>query len=378
MTQPVELEKKPGFMSEAAFGTLLCVLSDVLFSVAYVFVQFINKLPAEIKPSGDWMLCFKEWIAAAFAIPIFLYLLRQGKTRLPGIRVFLMLLVATFFCEYVGITHHFMSYDFIGMAMGLPVIRTVTILGCTIFGALLLREKITVLKVATVAVLVGATVIFGYCLNDIKKTKEAEKAAQVVTSTEVVNAAAVETPAEAVTSAPVPAAEKETSYYGISISKSALSQFGFYCAFITGLGYAIYTLILRVVLRKANAAGADGKPVVPVSIYYVVSVVFGFGGLFGAVALLLKNREQGLAAFQAAPQCWGYILAAGVLTFFAFYFKNLSLRYATASKVATLSVVQILCQVMFGILIFHDPTNAFFWAGVGLTVLGILLASRTN
>ena len=371
MTQPVELQKKPGFMSEVALGTLLCVLSDVLFSVAYVFVQFINRLPAEIKPSGDWMLCFKEWIAAAFAIPIFLYLLKQGKTRLPGLRVFFMLLVATFFCEYVGITHHFMSYDFIGMAMGLPVIRTVTILGCTIFGAFLLREKITLLKVATVTVLVGATIVFGYCLKEIKAAKTVQTATAPATASAT---ASVEVATPAVDTS----SEKGASYYGLTIPKSDLARFGFYCAFITGLGYAIYTLILRVVLRKANAAGPDGQPVVPVSIYYVVSVVFGFGGLFGAVSLWMKNREQGLAAFQADPKCWGLILAAGVLTFFAFYCKNLSLRYATASKVATLSVVQILCQVMFGILIFHDPTNAFFWGGVGLTVLGILLASRTN
>lgn len=34
---------KKQMMSDKAYGTLLCILSDTLFSIVYVFVQFINK-----------------------------------------------------------------------------------------------------------------------------------------------------------------------------------------------------------------------------------------------------------------------------------------------------------------------------------------------
>lgn len=392
MNKPSELETKHSWMSDTAFGTLLCILSDTLFSVAYVFVQLINKVPGAAV-SSDWTLCFKEWIAAAFALPIFLYLWSKGKASLPSWRVILMLLVAAFFCEYIGIGHHVTSYQFIGMALGLPIIRTITILGCTILGALLLREKITSLKMVTIGVLIGAVFMFGFC-----HPKPDEKAAEAPAAVAVVEQAA-ETPAETPAVQPVVEVAPETTpvaeavqevpaakakepatpkYLGYDLAIDPF-MFGFLCAFITGMGYAIYTLILRVVLKKANTAtDKEGKPVQPVSVYFVVSTVFGFGGLCGAISLLSQNKWDCSAFVKVPTICWWYILGAGILTFFAFYFKNLSLRYATASKVATLSVVQVLLQVIFGILIFGEPTNALFWGGAVLTVVGILLASKTS
>jgi len=127
---PDQLRVKGTVMSDKAYGTLLCILSDTLFSVVYIFVQFINRgwfLQGEtFSPDwrGDWILCFKEWIAAMFAIPIFIYLWRTGKTSIPGIKVILGLIAAAFFCEYIGIGHHVLANDLIGMALGLPVLGT--------------------------------------------------------------------------------------------------------------------------------------------------------------------------------------------------------------------------------------------------------------
>lgn len=394
MNKPSELETKHSWMSDTAFGTLLCILSDTLFSVAYVFVQLVNKVPGATI-SSDWTLCFKEWIAAAFALPIFLYLWSKGKASFPSWRVILMLLVAAFFCEYIGIGHHVTSYQFIGMALGLPIIRTITILGCTILGALLLREKITSLKMVTIGVLIGAVFMFGFCHPKKESATTETKPAAMATAEVEQNVAAVATPAaetsvtteavvEPVQEAVVAEAPLKNQdvltpkYWGYDLSMNPFT-FGFLCAFITGMGYAIYTLILRVVLKKANTAtDKDGKPVQPVSVYFVVSTVFGFGGLCGAISLLSQNKWNWNAFIDVPTICWWYILGAGILTFFAFYFKNLSLRYATASKVATLSVVQVLLQVIFGILIFGEPTNALFWGGAVLTVVGILLASKTS
>ncbi len=393
---------KKAIMSDKAYGTLLCILSDTLFSIVYIFVQFINKGwflgDNAFNPTwrGDWILCFKEWIAAAFALPIFLYLWSTGKTSIPGVKVIIGLIVAAFFCEYIGIGHHVLANDLIGMALGLPVIRTITILGCAIFGAILLREKITSLKMGMIIVLISAVALFGYS-NFLAKQNPAGTtanapavtiqetdasaeniAAEISASSEPV--AAVSTAAETETETAASDEKKVMKYAGYAVPFDTRT-FGFICAFITGMGYAIYTLILRAVMKKPEVKEGEQAPK-PVSAYFVVSMVFGFGGLFGFIAMFSKMKAAGLGlgalATVVPAVCWYSILAAGVLTFFAFYLKNLSYRYASASKAAAMSVLQVLLNICAGMIIFSEPTNPIFWGGAALTVLGIILASRTN
>lgn len=397
--------EKRSVMSDKSYGTMLCILSDTLFSIVYIFVQFINKntftQDALFSPAwrGDWILCFKEWIAAAFALPIFLYLWTSGKTSIPGPKVIIGLIIAAFFCEYVGIGHHVLANDYIGMALGLPVIRTITILGCAIFGALLLHEKITSLKSAMIAVLIAAVAFFGYSNFLAKKTAAPKADVPAVTVQETVQETVVaktDASGEPTAAAPelktveaasaetkpaaVPAEEKSITYAGMKVPFDART-FGFLCAFITGMGYAIYTLILRAVMKKPELKEGETAPK-PVSAYFVVSMVFGFGGLFGFLAMLGKMKMAGVSLSvlgTAVPAAaWYCILAAGVLTFFAFYLKNLSYRYASASKAAAMSVLQVLLNICAGMLIFSEPTNPIFWGGAILTVVGIILASRTN
>ena len=384
---PDQLRVKGTVMSDKAYGTLLCILSDTLFSVVYIFVQFINRgwfLQGEtFSPDwrGDWILCFKEWIAAMFAIPIFIYLWRTGKTSIPGIKVILGLIAAAFFCEYIGIGHHVLANDLIGMALGLPVIRTITILGCAIFGAILLREKITLLKLGMICVLIAAVSLFGFSNSLAKKAQETPAAVPAVTADAVPEVKADAVP-EVKADASVKADEHESGVqYGTFRVPLDARTFGFLCAFITGMGYATYMLILRAVMKKPEVKEGEEAPK-PVSAYFVVSMVFGFGGLFGFIAMLSKMRAEGtpLSALctEVPAACWLSILAAGILTFFAFYLKNLSYRYASASKAAAMSVLQVLLNIFAGMLIFSEPTNPIFWGGVVLTFLGILLASRTS
>ncbi|MCR5163929.1 MAG: hypothetical protein K6C40_07930, partial [Thermoguttaceae bacterium] len=346
-----------------------------------------------------------------FALPIFIYLWRTGKTSIPGWKVIIGLIIAAFFCEYIGIGHHVLANDYIGMALGLPVIRTITILGCAIFGALLLRERVTPLKMAMIAVLICAVAMFGYSNSLATKANDAAKAnapgaaaaenaqaqaaevqeSEVPVEPEVVAEAAepAETEVKAEAEAkPEAETEKKIMYAGYAVPFDARTL-GFICAFITGMGYAIYTLILRAVMKKPELKEGEEAPK-PVSAYFVVSMVFGFGGLFGFIAMLGKMRaaETPLRLSDLAtvvPMAWWLnILAAGVLTFIAFYLKNLSYRYASASKAAAMSVLQVLLNICAGMLIFSEAASwngtiyAVFTVGTILTILGIILASQTS
>ncbi len=406
-----ESQKKP-FMSETMFGTILCIFSDTIFCVSYLFVQFVNKCDTAVEflgkipgigplvkmpviPDGYalaispfWTTCFKELITTVFALPIFLIIWKRGKCGLPPLKVFLLILVAAFFCETVGVNLHIFSFAAIGLALALPFIRTFTILGTSLIGAVALKEKLGLLKIVTIIVLITAVFLLVFSTSKRPVASPVAKAAVVQTDNAAADASAVKTDTVKseikstgtdVSAAPVVPAKAKSVFF-----------WGFLAAFTTGLGYAIYTVILRAVLRKAstNSKGQSIK----IDPFFIVSVVCGFGAVSAALIMLFNQGSSAfymtkLKALTAGAEpvsvsiptiCWIFITVAGVLNVICFYLKNLSLRYATASKVATFSVLQILLQTIFGIFIFHEITNTIFFAGLGFAILGIVLASRTK
>lgn len=406
-----ESQKKP-FMSETMFGTILCIFSDTIFCVSYLFVQFVNKCDTAVEflgkipgigplvkmpviPDGYalaispfWTTCFKELITTVFALPIFLIIWKRGKCGLPPLKVFLLILVAAFFCETVGVNLHIFSFAAIGLALALPFIRTFTILGTSLIGAVALKEKLGLLKIVTIIVLITAAFLLVFSTSKRPVASPVAKAAVVQTDNAAADASAVKTDTVKseikstgtdVSAAPVVPAKAKSVFF-----------WGFLAAFTTGLGYAIYTVILRAVLRKAstNSKGQSIK----IDPFFIVSVVCGFGAVSAALIMLFNQGSSAfymtkLKALTAGAEpvsvsiptiCWIFITVAGVLNVICFYLKNLSLRYATASKVATFSVLQILLQTIFGIFIFHEITNTIFFAGLGFAILGIVLASRTK
>ena len=283
--------------------------------------------------------------------------------------------------------------------LGNPLIRTFTILGTALIGIFALREKLTRMKLLTISVLVCAIFMLGFS----QSKKPAAETAALPASEKIEEA--VGPVGEA---SPVPEIEPENVAENVPASKPAakpgseiipaflvaptgaladslgrvfgvqltpLFVFGLLMALVTGAGYAIYTVLLRYILRKAADDGSGVKKE-PVPIFFIVSAVCGFGAIVGAVFLY---KDRGWAGFvDVPPVCWLYVGLAGALNVVCFYLKNLSLRYATASKVATFSVLQIFLATMFGLLWFGEPANALVYSGLALIVLGIVLASRTS
>ncbi len=338
----VSSQKQNRFISDATLGTILCILSDTIFSFSYFFVRILGFGEYKELIHRDWTFCFKETITVAGALPIFLYLLKRKKTTIPPMRIILLLLLAAFFCEFVGVRSHLLSFQEIGIMLGNPLIRTFTIIGTAIIGAFFLKEKLTKLKLGTMLLLFIAIFTLAF--------------------------------------------SQPTQSTGNIFSFTPSFMLGFGMALITGLGYAIYTILLRYVLRKAKDTTRTGeKKNEPVSVFFIVSVVCGFGAIVGAIFLL---KDRGLEGFIKAPtnsgiaciplKCWIYVGLAGGLNVICFCLKNLSLRYATASKVAVFSVLQIFLATIFGIFYFHEPTTIMVYVGLALIVLGIVLASKTN
>ncbi|MDR0337252.1 MAG: DMT family transporter [Planctomycetaceae bacterium] len=322
---------KKMFLSDKFLGTIFCILADSLFCLSYFFVRVLTTYGDQIH--GDWTMCFKEVITISFSIPIFLFLWMRGQCSLPSWKIIVLLLCAAFFCEFIGVRSHITAFGLIGIVLGNPVIRTFTILGTAIISMVFIRERLTLLKTITMFILISSIFVLAFSQLTVSENK-------------------------------------------VHVHFDSTFLMGFIFALITGIGYAIYSVLLRFILRKATTEQKNVTTSEPVSIFFVVSIVCGFGAICGAIFLL---KDRGFYGFINVPaSAWLFVGLAGILNVVCFYLKNLSFRYATATKVATFSILQIILGTILGIIFLGEMTNVFIWIGLSLSILGIALASQTS
>ncbi|MDO5579769.1 MAG: DMT family transporter [Planctomycetia bacterium] len=341
-TDPASIEgSQRRMLSDAAKGTILCLLSDIIFSFSYFFVRWLTTYGSDMI-HRDWTFCFKEAITTAGTLPIFLYCWMKGKCAPPPLRITCLIILAAFFCEFVGVRAHIFAFEKIGMMLGNPLIRTFTILGTAFIGMIFLKEKIGWLKSITIIILICAVFTLAF---------------------------------------------SQSTGGGQKFELTDTFMLGLGMALVTGCGYALYTILLRFVLRKAKADGtATGQESKPIPISFIVSVVCGFGAVVGGICLYMDRGWEGFISYPGKEgswigipgACWLFVGLAGGLNVICFFLKNLALRYATASKVAVFSVVQILLATILGILFFKENFNATVFIGLAMIVLGIVLASKTK
>ncbi|MDO5567273.1 MAG: hypothetical protein Q4G59_11500, partial [Planctomycetia bacterium] len=283
-SQAAAPESGKGFhLSDSAKGTIYCILADTIFSFSYFFVRVLTGM----KVHGDWTFCMKETVTTLGALPIFLYLWYRGKCAPPPVKIICLILIAAFFCEFVGVRAHISAFSAIGIMLGNPLIRTFTILGTALIGIFALRERLTGLKLVTMAVLICAVFILGF--SQQKKAAPATASSTPAAKVDASNTDVAKKDTAQKTTASAPKAKNPSQIIPgfmtpmlnsanaglarIGITLSPLFLFGLIMALVTGMGYAIYTVLLRLILRKAasddSVSGKVEKK--PVSVFFIVS-----------------------------------------------------------------------------------------------------------
>ncbi|MDO5554419.1 MAG: DMT family transporter [Planctomycetia bacterium] len=320
------------FLSPAFFGFLCSVLAELLYSGSYFFLRALTNEQV----SSDWTLMIKESVTVAFSLPLILWLIVRGKFILPSRNVILTILFGALCVQLLGARFHLWSFAVIGMVLTMPFVQTFQILATSVLGTAVLRERMNLLKIVTMLVLILAVFLLA--------------ASQLVPNDR----------------AGVEAGALSNLQNAVSGSRIGL---GILMTLLTGLGYAAFILILRVVLKENRTRDEQGRERVstPLVMFLVcaVGVVVGGSGLFLA---------RGLDGFRnISHTCLGYALASGVLNYFAFYLRNIGIRYISASVVSFVSIIQILTLTVVGIFVYHETANALVWAGLSLSMLGVIL-----
>ena len=292
--------------------------------------------------SADWTLCLKESVTVLCIGIFILFSALRGKYRFPTLRAVGMIILAGLFCELIGARSHLKSYALIGIVLAAPLMQSFQLIGTAGIGAVFLGERVTRLKALSIGLLIFAVALLSF--------------------------------------SPVLLPPSRPDAVTFQIPKGGTLFWGTFATFMTGLGYTIHLTILRSVLRhnhpesdvSESASVSGGKQVRPTPVSSVMFLVTLTGMIVFGVCLWLERGPSGF--WRDIPiECWGIVLMSGVLNLCGYYFQNRGVELVSAATGALVAVSQICLLTVFGILFFHESSNALVWLGLMMTVAGVIL-----
>lgn len=305
-------------MSLRRRGFYYCLGSSLCYTLTFFLVRCLAE-----RVNPDWILCVRESVGVLIALPVVLFLTIRRKFVWPSLKVIAALLLAGFFCEFLGARLRIWSYAVLGLVLANPLIQISTILETLLLGAILLRERVSFKKIAAFVVLSVAIISVAFSHTGMEPLLEDSFL---------------------------------TTHIGWGIA----------LALLTGLGHTLFHLIMRKISKK-ESVNADSAVPLSLSLFLICLV----GAVTGGGFFLAKEGGKAFAAIPA--DCWVLILVSGVGVTAGFLLLNLGLRYASAAKVTMIAVSQLVLLTLLGRFVLHEPTNIFVWLGLGLACIGIFL-----
>lgn len=298
-------------------GTVCCLLSAVGYTGANICLRQL----AEIEADPAWVICLKETTAILVFGPWFLWQFGRG-VRLSCARKSLMILVlAALTVQLIGNLGIQWAFGIIGLVISLPMVFGAMLVAGTFVGAVVFGEQLSVRSLAAVAAVLVSIVLLS--LGSAERSDQS-----------------------AVTAGPL------------------LTSLAVTAAGIGGVTFATLGAALR------HAAGAR----VPVPI--TVIVVTGTGSIsLGLLSLIRLGPWQMLAT---DPHTLAWIVASGLCNVAAFAFITQGVKLTTLMHANALNASQVAMGTLAGIIFFQESYNAWLFAGVLLTISGIVLFDQSR
>ncbi|MDO5582086.1 MAG: DMT family transporter [Planctomycetia bacterium] len=325
-------------------GTFFCIAADTMFGLSSFFLRGLTVHQV----SADWTLMIKELIVALASIAV-LCASRKEERIFPPFKILAAIFAIAFLGETVGLRSLITSYGLIGIVLANPVIRTFTILGSILLAAIFLHERPGKYRWISMIVLVFSLFLLAFGQLGVVRGPNS---------------------------------------FSFEIGdRNRIFLIGFFWAALAGIGYALYSILMRGILRRKKTAvdtDIDGSKTDlksenregSVSIFLITAIVCGYGSLSGGIVLWTQKGFSGM--IDVPDPAWTIVLLAGTASFFAIWLKSLAFRYATAGKVAVFSVLQLVLGAVLGMIFYQEPSDVLIWTAIGLTVFGISLSARTE
>lgn len=291
------------------------VVFGIVSALAYTATNIFLKEVDEFDPF--FVSCLKN-VPVVVLCAIWLWQGRPGGKPLST-RMLLVLVATAVVVQIVGNAGYQWALLRVGLAITVPLSFSTIIAGGAILSRLFLGEPITPRLALAMAVIVAAVATLSLGAEEAKTD-------------------------------PGVAAAGASAALGVVVA----------CA--SGLAYSLSGIVIR--------AGANQQASLPatIGIYSLTGVP-----LLGALALW----NSGWPTLAATP-AWDLMvmLLAGACNALAFFALGKSLTYLPVAVVNTLNASQAALSAVAGVMLFAEPLTLGLMVGCGLTILGLLLASR--
>ena len=301
-------------VNPAVAGTACCIASAVAYTGANICLR---QLAGE-GVSVVMTICVKETVAIAVVGPWLVWRWLAGDRIIPSAATMSLLIGVGLAVQLIGNLGQQFAFGVVGLAVTVPVIYGILLVGAAVLGRVVLRERISprttiamVFLLLSIAILAAGT------------------------------------------------AQGTTVQVGAPwwLTAAAVGA-----ALLAGITFALLTVTVRGTVTRG------------VSQMLVVFTITGVGAVSLAV---LSLRGDGLEAWRTLPgEHWAWMLASGVLNLIGFVALTKGLHLASVVNVNLLNASQVAMAACAGIVLFHEQVTPWLIVGVGMTVVGMILIDR--
>ena len=278
-----------------------------------------------------WVICNKELVTVIAVGPWLLYQTFRGTSVLPrgGLLALLILVgLANQMGANLGVQW---ALGVVGLAVSTPVIFGVMVTASALLGPAFLGERVSRRSVLAIGLLLAALVLLGAATYATRHA-EATQTAQA--------------------SSPPDSRLVGPLVLALGIGAPCLA----------GVIYAVLTITIRHAVTSS----------VPIGTIVFITTLMGVLSL-GPLSAYRLGAQQLLAT---PPEQIAWMAAAGTLNLIAFLAITKGLELTTVVHVNVLNASQVAIAALAGTVIFAEPRTPWLLAGVGLTVLGVVLIDR--
>lgn len=313
---PPHSPHSPKLLDPFTLGTICGLGSAVIYTAANSFLRAAS--------DGDpvWVSAVKAVPTVLFMTPWLVSLWRRGIPLFPSWKIVLMTIIAGLGGQLVGNVTFQWGLGQVGLALTASLNLGGMIVAAAILGRVFLHEPVTPRAAVSLGLLLAAIAVLSLGASD------AHRSVSEITPT--------------------------TAQVALGVGAGCLS----------GLAYAILNVVIRYGVVR-------GMPL-PTTLF----VVSAAGMVSLGTLSWLRIGTAGMGATQ--PQDLGMMLAAGVCNALAFLALTKSLQLTSVVYVNALNAAQASLAALAGILIFQEAPSPWLLAGVALTIVGLLLLTRTR
>ena len=311
---PPNQPSRYGILDPVVFGTLCGLVSAAVYTGANACLRAVNHL------DPVWVSAVKAVPTVGCMLPWMLLHYRSGLRLMPGWRVLIAIAAAGLCGQLLGNVAFQWALGQIGMALTVPLTLGGMIVCASLLGRIFLGEPVSTRMAIAVGVLLVAMGVLSLGADDARRSL-----------------------------APV-------------ASDPWLLAAGVAAAGGSGLAYSVLNVVIRwSVGRRAS---------LPVTLFTVS--IMGLTSL-GTLSVARIGWE-GIAA--TVPRDWWIMLGAGICNAIAFVALTKSLQLTSVVYVNALNATQATMAAVAGVLIFQEAVSEALVAGVGLTIVGLLLMRK--